>query len=178
MRTAFWVRLLALLACAGTAAADADSSRSAKGHAEAASRSAPRTHLLIQGEGGVRYRVRVTRDAAVSPDARPSQVRVLGESKGVAIVVMDSYPSRRGGMSYCQAGQERFLRIISVARPAPRETFRIKVESCRDNIELSDPAVEWLPESRSVRIHWLSGPAGNGQPETRTLRIGSDGRLI
>jgi hypothetical protein len=119
--------------------------------------------------------VRVQRDKDVSAKAEPTRVEVLGEVKDIAIILVDTHPSIPGGMSYCQAGEERFLRIISISKKPPEEAFCVKIESCRDNIELVSPGIEWLPESSILRIHWLLGPSAKGMPEVRTIRIGADG---
>jgi hypothetical protein len=135
-----------------------------------------KTRLEIHAQTGTRYVVWVGRDTTVSPKTEPTGVEVVGEIKGVAIILVDTYPSIPGGMSYCQAGEERFLRIISISKKPPKETFRVKIESCRDNIELASPGIEWLPESSTLRIHWLLGPATKGMPEVRTIPIEPDGR--
>jgi hypothetical protein len=77
-------------------------------------------------------------------------------------------------MSYCQAGEELFLRVVSVSAATALETSTTKIASCRDNLELGDRGVEWDPATSTIRIHWLSGP--EQKPEVRTLRIGADGR--
>ncbi|MDB5902914.1 MAG: hypothetical protein JWM26_1792 [Betaproteobacteria bacterium] len=174
----FFVSLfLAIFAYAASAAADAPKPVTAAAATDSAA-SGSKGKLVVQSETGKRYGIQVTRDSTVSPTAQPSEVKLIGESKGVALVVVDSYPSRPGGMSLCQAGKERFLRIISLVQKAPEETFRVKLESCRDNIELASPGIEWLPASSAIRIHWLLGPAANGRSETRTLRIGQDGKPV
>lgn len=50
---------------------------------------------------------------------------------------------------------------------------RIKLASCRQNIELGSPGLEWRPESSTLDIEWLSGPTKPGEPAELTLRIGS-----
>ena len=80
-------------------------------------------------------------------------------------------------MSYCQAGEERFLRVIEIASKRPTETYRVKLESCRDNIELASPGLKWSPETKSLNIHWLSAPGQIGKSEDRTLTIGTDGKV-
>lgn len=135
-----------------------------------------KTQLEIRSQTGTRYVVRVGRDADVPPTAVPMRVEIIGEVKDVAIILADTYPSMPGDMSYCQAGEERFLRIIAISQKPPEETLRLKIESCRDNLELASPGIEWLPESSLLRIHWLLGPAAKGLPEVRTIRIGADGR--
>ena len=54
----------------------------------------------------------------------------------------------------------------------PEETLRIKLASCRQNIELTDPGVEWLEASSTLSVHWLLGPSTRAQAEGMTLRIG------
>ena len=113
-----------------------------------------------------------TRDASIPAGTRPDNIEFVAEIDNRAIVFIDSYPSSPGGMSYCQAGQERFLRIASIVRKLAVETFHVKVESCRDNMELASSGIEWLPESATLRIHWLQGPDGSGTPETRNIHTG------
>jgi hypothetical protein len=66
--------------------------------------------------------------------------------------------------------------FYSISKKRPEETFRAKVESCRNNVELTPPGIEWLPESLTLRIHWLLPPDRKGMPEVRTIRLGPDGR--
>jgi hypothetical protein len=177
MPIAFSISLfLAVLGCVATAEASGTSPRAGTSTVAAPAEQGSKRELVVRSASGTQYRVQVMRDDTVNPAAQPSEVQLIGESKDVALVVVDSYPSRPGGLSYCQAGKERFLRIISVAQKPPRETFRVKLESCRDNIELASPGIEWLPSSTAVRINWLLGPAKKGQPETRTLRIDREGK--
>lgn len=137
-----------------------------------------RTRLEVRTRSGARYSLWVRRDAQASPTAAPTSVRVVGELEGVALLIVDTYPSVPGGLSYCQAGEESFLRVISLARGPPVETFRVKVGSCREDIELTPPGIEWDPGSATLTVHWLLGPTERGKPETRTVRIGSDGRPL
>ena len=132
-----------------------------------------KTRLEIRTPAGTRTSLSVRRDATVAAQAAPN-VKVVGELDGSAIILLDTYPSIPGGMSYCQAGEEQFLRIISLAKHPPVETYRIKTGSCRENIELQSPGIEWQPESSTLRINWLQGPKG-GHPEVRVFHIGTDG---
>lgn len=132
-----------------------------------------KTRLEIRTPAGRRASLSVQRDATVAAQASPT-VKVIGEIDGSAIILLDTYPSIPGGMSYCQAGEEQFLRIISLAKHPPAETLRVKTGSCRENIELQSPGIEWQPESSTLRITWLQGPKG-GHPEVRVLHIGTDG---
>lgn len=133
-----------------------------------------RTRLELQIGESRRDVVLLARDSTVSPDAEPRSIDVVAEVPGVAILLVDGYSSLPGGLSRCQAGEEQFLRVIAIASAKAAETFMTKVASCRDNIELADPGIRWDALTSTLRVHWLSGP--KGEPEVRTMRLGSDGR--
>ena len=122
--------------------------------------------------------ITVGRDSTVSPTAVPGKASVVGEIPGVAVVIVDTYASKPGGMSYCQAGEEQFLRVVALAGPQLHETSKTKIASCRENIELASQGVEWRADSSLVRIHWLTGRRPDAPRETRVLRIGSDGAVV
>lgn len=172
MRIAFLLSgLLWTAACAGPPqqqAATPPPPSSVRGHTENGS-----TRLEIQKGSGDRVTVDLTRDQTIAPQAEPARIDVVGELPGIALVLVDRYPSLPGGLSFCQAGEENFLRVVSLAKGRERVTLQIKVASCRDNLELADAGIEWLADSRSVRINWLAGP--RGEPETRRIEIGADG---
>lgn len=176
MRIAFWASaaLVALLSGSPVEAKDAIPLPSGGTVCFGASRS--KTKLTIRTPEGTRYVVRVERDATVAPRSAPSRLAILGEIKGTAILFVETYPSIPGGMSYCQAGEEQFLRIVSIVRKPAVETYQVKLASCRENIELASPGVEWHPESSRLVIHWLQGPEKNQKPAELTLQIGADGR--
>lgn len=170
MRTVFLVSLICFQGCTGTSEQTAD--RAAPSTVSARTAGGV-TRLEIQAGADRRHSLDLERDATVAPDAEP-RVDVVGDIPGVALILVDTYPSLPGGMSYCQAGEERFLRVVSVARPRPAETYVVKVASCRDNIELADAGIEWRADRSTLRIHWLAGPAGT--EEVRTLQIDSLGQ--
>ncbi len=175
MRIAFWnSAALAVLLSAPVAMAD-DSVPLGSGGTIRCSPSRGKTKLEIRTPEGARYSLRVERDATVSSGIAPSGLELVGEIRGRAIIFIDTYPSLPGGLSYCQAGEERFLRVISIARKPAVETFRVKVESCLQNIELASPGAEWFPESSKLVIHWLQGPEGTQKPAELTLGIRTDG---
>ena len=130
------------------------------------------TNLRIQTGAGRAFDLAVRRDDTVAATGEPTSIDVVAEVPGVAVVVADRYPSLPGGLSYCQAGEERFLRVIAIAADSVRETLVTKIASCRQNIELAERGVEWDAPTTTLRIHWLSGP--DGTSEVRTIRI--DGR--
>jgi hypothetical protein len=175
MRTVFWVSLLLAIGASPLAKSETSavtSDRGAAGHAA----SDYKIKLDIRSEAGVSYRVRVSRDGTVSRSAKPTKIEAIGEIAGVAVIFVDTYPSIPGGMSYCQAGEERFLHIVSIKKMPPIETFHEKIESCRDNFELASPGVEWLPESSTIRINKFPSPGATAASDSQTIRIGSDGK--
>jgi len=131
------------------------------------------TVFEIHLPGAQPERLAVNRDATVADFSPPSSVTIVGERKGVAIVLVDTYPSVPVGMSYCQAGKEKFLRIIAIAQSPPRETVKVKLESCRQNIELASAGLQWLPNPSTIRINWLRGPSQ--LEEAREILIGPNG---
>lgn len=172
MRIAFWISVvLSAAACVGPE--NRGTGAPAAPITVRATTQNATTRFDLETEGGVRSTVIAARDTTVAPDAQP-KVDVVGELEETAVVVVDTYPSVPGGLSMCQAGEERFLRVLAVTGGKAQETFSVKVASCRENLELTAPAVEWLPGSSTVRIHWLLGPTA-GMPEVRTIQIGRDG---
>lgn len=137
---------------------------------------ASKTRFEIRNKAGKRYLVNVNRDATVSPKAEPNKVELIGEVPGKAFILSDSYASVPLGMSYCEAGEERFLRVLTLANGGARQTLQLKLASCRDNIELAEPGVEWNPHSENLQIHWLQGPSNKGKNEDDTIHIGVSGR--
>jgi hypothetical protein len=133
--------------------------------AESASKSEVRT------QAGATYSVAFDVDATVARGAAPTEVKVVAELDG-ALLVVDTYNSVPGGMSYCQAGEESFLRVLSTVAADPEETTRVKLSSCRQSIELESPGLEWHPNSTTLHLRWLSGPGTRGAPAELTLRFG------
>jgi hypothetical protein len=191
MRIASWASLALLplaAACAGGGAerSGAGDSTAAAG-ATTASATSPvpptvsahteggRTRLDILTSAGARHTLTVTRDSTVAPTTDPTRTEVVGTLGDSVLVLIDDYPSIPGGMSFCQAGEERFLRVIALSGSGARERYQAKLASCRTELELADPGLTWRPDSSLLRIDWLAGPTGGG--ETRTLRIGGDGRV-
>ena len=174
MRTACWLSL-ALLCRAVPVSAQGTVSLPSGGMVHYSTEDS-HTRLAIQARRAKPITLHLDRDRFVLPGADALNVRVIGEVKHRAIVLTDTYPSRPAGMSLCQAGEERFLRVITVSHHTARETLRLKLESCRENLELASRGLEWQQEPPSVRIRWLAGPSKSGSPEQRVIRIGSDGR--
>ncbi|HXD33134.1 MAG TPA: hypothetical protein VN643_18575 [Pyrinomonadaceae bacterium] len=176
MRTTFFASAL-ILGCIAAAAPQARKPRVSRAPISITSTvQHSKTRLVIRTRVGKRYSLLVSRDSNVSANAQPNKVKVIGVINKTAIILADVYPSIPGSLSYCGAGEESFLRVISVATKPPKETLKLKLESCRENLELDSEGVEWLPQTGTLRIHWLTGPAGNGTPEVREISLTNEGR--
>ena len=108
--------------------------------------------------------------------AEPTKVEVLGAIVGTMLILADTYASRHSGMAYCQAGEERFLRVISIVQRPAHETLRIKLESCLQTIELGNPGINWEPKSAVLQLNWLQAPLIGGGSGRRIIKIGADGK--
>lgn len=143
-----------------------------------------KTRLDIRIKGGKRYVILAKRDSNVLSSDDAQRVKVVGYIKDTAVILQDTYRSKPNGTYYCQAGEEQFLRIISVKGARPVETLRLKTNSCYDSVELDmeegDEGIEWIPESSTMRVHLIGvGVPGRSEPgRLRTIRIDSEGRPI
>lgn len=174
MRMRFWASFLFIAALSGAAPQGEISLPS--GVSLSYSNSAGKTRFEIRTKSGHRYTTKVDRDSTVSKKASPVKVEVIGEIPDKALIVTDTYPSVPLGMSYCQAGEERFLRVLTIENGVARETLKVKLASCRDNIELADPGLEWDAKTATLRVHWLEGPSTKGKAEERSIHIDAGGR--
>jgi hypothetical protein len=150
-------------------------------------KSKPRAAIRLASGGSLRYStqgggtlVRITlgnqlgkaeimlaRDETIAPESPVLQFTVLGEQRGV-YVVTDSYPSWPGPMSYCGTGLEQFVRVL--ARSADfRETFCMKVQSCRWNLELGPAGLVWDSVSSTLMIDAL------GRDLPRRYKVDAEG---
>lgn len=177
MRIKFWASALLLAAAFSAVSVRAQQSlQLASGKVMTASAVNEQTIFVVPKLSGGTSQLHVERDAAVAPGQVPVSLKLVAEIPGSVLILVDAYPSIPGGMSYCQAGQESFLRVLSISGKRPTETYRTKLESCRDNLELASPGLEWSPETRTLKIHWLSAPGKVGKPEDRGLKIAPDGK--
>ncbi|HVN19026.1 MAG TPA: hypothetical protein VMU05_09650 [Dongiaceae bacterium] len=166
MRIVFWASLLLLTT--GLATASDKKLDLPSGKALTYSSAAECTRLVVPLHAA-KSKVCLQRDNNVASNARPT-LKLIAEVPQF-LILTDTYPSIPGGMSYCQAGEETFLRVIALRGKRARETYHRKLASCRQNIELADPGVTWAAESGTLTIHWLSGPKQQGSPETETLVV-------
>jgi hypothetical protein len=174
-RNAFWVSagLAALAACSPSGANLPPANTGCKPPQSSSSIvHADSSKIEIRTQRGATYSTSFDVDGTVAPGARPTDIKIVAELDGTLLIV-DTYASLPGGMSYCQAGEESFLRVVSIVSGAPEETTRVKLSSCRQNIELGSPGLEWQPGSSTLQLRWLSGPGTRGVPAELTLRIGA-----
>lgn len=122
-------------------------------------KSSARFHIARAGR---EYEVSAALDETVATSA-PPQVDVVGWTAS-AVVLADSYASASPGMSLCQAGHERFLRIISFGERSAKLASTTKLESCRENIELVEP-VALSSDARTLRATWLEPHPQLGKTE-------------
>lgn len=171
MPTRSWASaLVAAVALAAAAAAVAD------GIAVRASPAGPgRTRLeLSQPRAATLV---VTRDEVVPANARPAGVSMVAAVGDAVAIVVDRYPSRLNlGAGACGAGEERFLRVLRLAPKPARETWRVKLASCWQNVEPKDDGVHWDSASGELRVDWLAGPKDQS-PETGRWHVGDDGAV-
>lgn len=129
---------------------------------------APRLNELVT-PGGRKLRIAAIADEYVRLDAGVD-IQVIAEMES-SVVVVDTYLSRPGSGSYCQAGQERFLRILRLDNDVAQATLSIKLASCWQEIELNDPGVEWSAADSRLHVQWLFGPTSKMRPEELTIRL-------
>lgn len=113
-------------------------------------------------------------DANVNPGSGIATVELVASVWSNTLVVQDTYASMPGPLSMCQAGQESFLRVIGLA--PLKEILSFKLASCRDDIELASPGLEWDAHTATLKIRWLSDV--NHIAQEKTLRIARDGTIV
>lgn len=118
-------------------------------------------------EGGVKTRILLPRDETVAAASPVTELELLAEKPDGIYVITDRYASRPGPMSYCQAGEEQFVRVLARA-PGLHETFSLKVQSCRSNLELGPTGLSWDSESSTLTV--------DGEKPKR-YRIADDGHV-
>jgi hypothetical protein len=133
------------------------------------------TKFNIKGSDNKLHQLSVQRDRTVAPNRAPKAVESFAVISESTFLLLDTYPSIRAGMSFCLAGEEKFLHIISISEKVAKETLALKLASCRENIELAEPGINWDPTNAILNINWLSGPTLKGQSEQRRIKIEANG---
>jgi len=174
MQTGFWA---SLLLSASLASASAQTLKLPSGKRLSYSAGSGCTSFVVPLADRATSRLCLQRDSTVAQDASPTSVKLIAEVPNIAIILTDTYDSIPAGMSYCQAGEELFLRIIAVKGKQPKETYHQKLASCRQNIELADPGLTWSADKKTLTIYWLSAPESVGVSGTLSLNIGDNGQV-
>lgn len=105
------------------------------------------------------------------PAVTPS-VRAVAEVAGSAVVILDEYPAPR-----CTGGRDAFLRVISVAGPSTRETWRRRVARCDGApTTTTRQALSWDPLAATLRVA-LAAPEQGARGARIALRIRGDGTV-
>lgn len=115
-------------------------------------------HKIEFDVGGRMVRVPVTLDQSLINFADDHDVRLLG-TRGRFVLLVDSYASRKQGLSRCQSGNERYVRLIDLDQR--RERFTKLAESCLKNIEPGDPIAAWEKDGRGFVVNSLPGPSAS-----------------
>src|SRR6476469_2220564 len=105
-------------------------------------RNRTRVELRPAKKSAVKTQVLLSRDETVAPASPVQAFELLAGKPSGVYVVTDRYTSRPGPMSYCQAGQEQFVRVLVRSRGL-RETFSLTVLSCRSNLDIGPAGLSW-----------------------------------
>jgi hypothetical protein len=174
MRTAFWLSLLVLFALlAPGEVAPRSVPLSSGGRLRFETRG---NRTLVEWTG--RYKKEPRRqlllpgDPDVDSGSPVLRAELVGEKAGKVYIVTNSYRSRPGPMSYCQSGEERYIRVL-VRGTRLRETFSLKVQSCRANVEVSDEGIRWDSATSRLSID-STGPRAQA---ARSYRIDAQGAV-
>ncbi len=111
-------------------------------------------HMIEVDAGGRTVRVSVTLDPSLINFADDHDVRVLG-TRGRYVLLVDSYASKKQGLSRCQSGNERYVRLINLDQR--RERFAKLAESCLKDIEPGEPIAAWSKDGEEFTVTSLSG---------------------
>lgn len=101
-------------------------------------------------------RVPVTLDPSLIDRRGERRVKIIG-TRGALLLILDSYASRPQSMSRCQAGQERYVRLID-ARKRTEQRSKL-AESCLKDVVPGDPIATWSVDGRSFTVNLLSEPS-------------------
>lgn len=114
-------------------------------------RNSTRVEIRPSKRAAAKVQILLSRDETVAPASPVQGFEVLAQKPSGVYVITDRYASRPGPMSYCQSGEEQFVRVLKRARGL-RETFSLKVQSCRSNLELGPAGLSWDNASSTLTI--------------------------
>lgn len=158
--------LTALLLCAAGCSAAPQASSPAPTPAPApAPAKADAERVMALRLPGRNIRVPVTVDPATIDPTADHETRLLASAGNIAIA-LDSYASRPQSMSRCQAGEERWLRVIDIA--AARQRYAKLIESCLKDVVPGDPLLTGPDGAGAYTVNLVSEPS---------LRIAADGTV-
>jgi hypothetical protein len=93
-------------------------------------------------------------------------------------VFTNTYASRPfGGAAQCGAGEETFLRVVTLTKPAT-ETFSLRVESCWFDAELGDGGIQWDPTLHVVSADFLFAPNDPKPKGPQRYAVEDDGTAV
>lgn len=171
VQIALWVGPLLLLTVS-CATLDDDFERFATASVASHSRETAKIRFEVKTQPTSSYVISVRRDENVSFGTTPDKVGLIGDFSGASAVLVDAYPSSTSDASNCHAGQERYLRVLSISKKPSEEVFSMKIASCDDTVELAAPGVGWIPESRTVHIRWYLDAVWKVGPEAKVIQLG------
>lgn len=128
-------------------------------------RNSTRVEIRPSKRAATQAQILLPRDETIAPASPVQSFELLGQKPSGVFVITDRYASRPGPMSYCQSGQEQFVRVLKRSRGL-RQTFSLKVQSCRSNLELGPAGLSWDNASSTLTI--------DGDTPKR-YRVGDDG---
>jgi hypothetical protein len=114
-------------------------------------RNSTRVEIQLSKRAAAKLQVLLPRDETVAPASPVEGLELLAQKPSGVYVITDRYVSRPGPMSYCQSGQEQFVRVLKRSRGL-RQTFSLKVQSCRSNLELGPAGLSWDDASSTLTI--------------------------
>jgi hypothetical protein len=134
-------------------------------------RQAAAVELTFADSSGLNFSLRVVPDQFSAPETSAQEVQVIALTGGDKLVLVDSFASRPGPMSMCQAGVERTLRVVRVHRGIASQVRQLKVASCHTGLELAEPPFKWSAATSTLTIRWLIGPKKQRRPEERRIVV-------
>lgn len=128
-------------------------------------------NLTFADSSGASYTLRVIPDQFTAPGVAEYEVQVIAQKATSRFVIVDSFASRPGPMSMCQAGFERTLRVVRVSRGVASQISQLKVASCHTGLQLAEQPFEWRANTSTVTIRWLIGPNKLLSPEVQRVKV-------
>lgn len=116
----------------------------------------------------------VTITTAVDPAvvSHPSEHEAqLVDYTGFLVTMIDTFDSNPAGGEHCQAGKERYVRLLNIA--SKEEEYHRLIDSCVRGVTVAEPPVTWAADRSGFTIHFTSGP-----PVTVAVDAGGTAREV